>query len=401
MSEKKMMFTIFMLTLIIVAIFAFFLFIFVQAGGAEERVPATHRHIHSNFTVYSQPSFFSDIITQHRSQMVKILEEQTDGWMHIAFADIEGWVYLSSHQHTLERPVGLFHNKDDAMHTDLIGPGEVQVLEEDGHWLLVATPSTPMWLNLHFWPSAEQLDDFLYGLPFNVSVYYRNLATGFTFSRKGDLIYNSASLNKTPFALYVYHLAETGLIDLSQTHTYTTRDHRFGTGVIRNMPFGTQLTTAELLTHSVRDSDNVAHHMLMGLFANQSPSYREFYASIGGNVGLIDIATGRQNLMSAEEAGLIMYRIHQYIENDTSYAANFKYSLLNSDIPIITADHPIAQKYGRWDGNFHDKAIVYAPSPYILVIMSTLDQNNQGAFEEFAEISRFFQDFNNRYFTPQ
>ena len=94
-----------------------------------------------------------------------------------------------------------------------------------------------------------------------------------------------------------------------------------------------------------------------------------------------------------------MYRIYRYIESDATYADELRNSLLNSDVPIIMADYPVAQKYGRWDGNFHDKAIVYAPSPYILVIMSTLDRHNGGAFDEFLEISRFIQEFNNRYFT--
>jgi len=403
MSEKKMLFTIFGLTLVFLAVFGLFLLLFVQVGAFDERTPAVYRHMRGDFVTYCQPDFFAETVATHRSQMVQILEERADGWIHVAFGggSSSGWVYMLAQTHHLERPMGLFHNKYDDSYVGLMPPGEIEVLAKEGNWLLVSAADGPMWLDLYFWPSTNMLEDFFNNLPHNVSVYYKNLDTGFVYSHRGGLVYASASLNKTPHALYVYHLAENGLADLTQTHIFTSRNYRGGTGEMRFMPFGTEFTTSELLIHSVRDSDNVAFFMLLDIFANYSPSYREFYRDFGGDTGLLNQYTGRLNLMTAEEAGLIMYRIYQYIESDGRYAAEFKNSLLNSDVPIIMADYPVAQKYGRWDGNFHDKAIVYAPSPYILVIMSTLDRHGGGAFEEFAEISRFMQDFNDRYFRPK
>jgi len=402
MAQKKMLYTIFGLTLILLSAFGLILLLIVQVGALDERTPPTYRHMRGDFITYSEPDFFADDINAHSSRMVQVLEERTDGWMHISFGDTRGWVYMLAQPHHIDRPLGLFHSMHDEIHAKLAQPGEVQVLMQDDNWLLVSTPDGPMWLDQHFWPSRQTLDDFFNGLPFDVSIYYKNLDTGFIYSHRGDLIYNSASLNKTPHALYVYYLAESGLVDLSEIHTFTPANYRGGTGVIRHMPFYTEFTTSELLIHSVRDSDNVAYFMLLNIFADYWLSYIEFYRSIGGNAGLFGEYAGRLNLMTAEDAGLIMYRIHQFIEGggDSPYAAEFKNSLLNSDVPIIIADYPVAQKYGRWDGNFHDKAIVYAPSPYILVIMSTLDRDGQGGFEEFAEISRFIQDFNRRYFSP-
>jgi len=76
-----------------------------------------------------------------------------------------------------------------------------------------------------------------------------------------------------------------------------------------------------------------------------------------------------------------------------------QYSMLNSDVPIIMSDYYVAQKYGHWQGAFHDAAIVYAPSPYILVILTNLDQT--APFHAFYEISMFIQSFNNRYFVGE
>jgi len=401
MSEKKLLFTIFGLTLIAVSVFALVLVLITQLGGFDERLPNVYRHMRGDFITYSQPDFFAEHVAEHRSQMVRVLEERADGWMHVYFNNMQGWVYTRVQPYHLDRPMGLFHDQDDEAYATLAAPGEVDVLMQDGSWRLISTAQGPMWLNLRFWPSRQPLDNFFNNLPFDVSIYYKNLNTGFIYSHRGDLVYNSASLNKTPHALYVYMMANRFLLNLyDETHIFTPSNYRGGTGRIRHMPFGTEFTTSELLIHSVRDSDNVAYFMLLNLFADFSPSYLQFYQEIGGNTALFSEYTGRLNLMTAEEAGLIMYHIYNFIEADTHHSNVFKNSLLNSDVPIIIADYPIAQKYGRWDGNFHDKAIVYAPSPYILVIMSTLDHHGRGGFEEFAEISRFMQDFNNRYFRP-
>jgi len=94
MSEKKMIFTIFGLTLVFLAVFGLFLLIFVQVGAFDEHPPAIYRHMRGNFITYSQPDFFADTIIEHRSQMVQVLEERSDGWMHISFGNAQGrgWV---------------------------------------------------------------------------------------------------------------------------------------------------------------------------------------------------------------------------------------------------------------------------------------------------------------------
>ena len=401
MTQKKLMLIAFALTIVFAAVFFAFLSIFASAGGGafEERPAVVFRHMRREFSIYSRPDFFSDRLSTHQGQMVQILKEQDDGWLQVSFRQDIGWVYPFVETHYLERPMGLYHCKLDERYTSLIGPGPVRFVEQEGDWILVITEDGPMWLDKNFMPPFCDLRDFFDALPSNISVFYRNLDTDFIFGHRDNIIFASASLNKAPHALYVYHLAERGLIDLSRIHTFNPINRRDGTGVMQFMPYGTQFTTSQLLIHSVRDSDNVAFRMLLDTFANYPITYHDFYASLGGDVSLVRNISGHQ--MTAAEAGLIMFRIYEYLQSGTSYSNEFKYSLLNSDVPIIMADYPVAQKYGRWAGNFHDMAIVYAPSPYILTILSTLDRDDTGGFEEFAEISAFIQDFNNRYFRPQ
>ena len=56
-------------------------------------------------------------------------------------------------------------------------------------------------------------------------------------------------------------------------------------------------------------------------------------------------------------------------------------------------DYPVASKSGWTNTVFHDMAIVYADSPYILIILS-----QRANHSIFREISREFQRFNDTWF---
>jgi hypothetical protein len=246
-------------------------------------------------------------------------------------------------------------------------------------------------------PDITVLEDFFETFPYRVSVFYHNLDTGFVFGHREEVIYSTASLNKALHAFYIYHLAELGLADLNRTFVYRAGHWRGGTGVIRHMPSNTHFTHLGLLRHSVRDSDNIAFFELLNLYSGYSPSYREFYADLGGDPSMVKSI--HNHSLTAAEAGLMMLKIHEYIQTSSDYAGHFHYSLLNSDVPIIISDYPTAQKYGHWEGAFHDMAIVHAPSPYILVIMS--DLFTTAPFHAFEEISVLIQGFNNKYFAGE
>ena len=68
--------------------------------------------------------------------------------------------------------------------------------------------------------------------------------------------------------------------------------------------------------------------------------------------------------------------------------------MLNNQIPFIVSDrYPVASKTGWTSTVFHDMAIVYADSPYILVILSA--RSNRTVFRE---ISMAVQEFNAMWF---
>jgi len=263
-------------------------------------------------------------------------------------------------------------------------------------------------------PDAYALYDFFAQFGYELAVFYKNLCTGFTFSHNPDRIFFGASLSKINHALYVYNLAENGFIDMYAVHTFTAQDYWGGTGIIRFKPAGTRFTTRELLAHSIIYSCNVAYRMLVRLTAYMAPSYESFARGLGAYTGFVrDVIS--QNA-SANDMAVWMYAVHNYLESDSRYGHYLRYDLMNValtshpyftrwygsfgvggdvDVSLIQSDYPMARKYGWSINAFHDVAIVYGASPYILVVLTNMDR---GAHDLFHEISCLIQEFNRYWF---
>ncbi|MCL2223781.1 MAG: class A beta-lactamase-related serine hydrolase [Defluviitaleaceae bacterium] len=300
------------------------------------------------------------------------------------------------------------------------GAQDIEILAwGEGYWVRTEIEGQAGWVNLRYSPAMCALDAFFAPLGWNVSVFYKNLETGFTYIHNPERVFFAASLSKSTHALYTFKLAERGYIDMYEVHVYSPRDEWGGTGVLRFWPFGVELTTRDLLGLSMRESDNAAFRMLVRMTDDAAFSYRDFVREIGADTRLIrDILA--QNT-SARDKGLFMTEIFNYIENPSRFGHYLKYDMLNTaqtshphftrwegsngwgdngvgtdvNVRMLRSDYPLARKYGWAGGAFHDAGIIYAPSPYILVILSNMER---GAHEMFERVSWFVQDFNNNTF---
>jgi len=218
-----------------------------------------------------------------------------------------------------------------------------------------------------FPPPTDALDELL-ARHNNLSVYFKNLDTGFIYLHNADRVYMGASVPKAPFSLYIYQRAEQGEIELNE------RQHR-------------------LLRLNLSYSDNDATLALARMHG--TAGYRQFVADLGGNPDFV-VNSVMGSRLTVNEAGLFALAIYEYIESEGRYSDEMKAHLLDNRIPFIVSDYPLASKSGWTSSVFHDMAIVYAPSPYILVILS--QRANHRIFEE---ISMAFQSFNDTWFVDE
>lgn len=223
-----------------------------------------------------------------------------------------------------------------------------------------------------------------------LSFYYKDLTNGYSMEYRADYIYQTASVIKAP---YVKCLLEKG-VDTSQKLKMTKK--MGGSSHIDAKPTGTEFTVKELMEYAIRYSDNTAYYML-----NEKFGFSDFNA-YGKALG-VD-ANARNNLtlvfpkprfgyLSARDAGLYFEDIARYIETGSESAKLLKEWLTSTTAGGMLAEafkntYTIAHKYGEQGSQaYHDAAIVYAPHPYVLTVLTTLEPYAAKSDSVFADLA--------------
>ncbi len=158
--------------------------------------------------------------------------------------------------------------------------------------------------------------------------------------------------------------------DLSRVFTYTEAGKREGSGSIQHESYGSEYTYRELCELAIRKSDNVAFWELRQVFG-----YSDFW-SFNTRLGVNSVRNNFNSITAADMATYLRY-MYNFIETDARYGAEFKSWLMNSahSVMIPYAVHPtkVAHKYGWDEEAYHDAGIVYHENPYLLVVLTDLD----------------------------
>ena len=348
------------------------------------------------FRVHAEPDFRSEAVSAFAPQYVRVIEDNGGGWGKIHTDRGEYWVYLRGNRRFINRSMGLFSEKGGDRHISVIRPQVVNVLYQYGNWLQIQTWLGPKWIYLDFMPPDTELRSLMRRFENTMAVYYKNIETGFVFEHNSDRRFFSASVTKAPFALYIFDKAERGEIDLDSTVTFQGQDFHGGSGVIQHRySVGTEITQMELLRLNLSESDNIATLMLRRFHGISG--YRQFIESIGGNPSFVGNRIFDSRL-TANEAGIFAKAIHRYVESGGKYSEDLKNHLRDNQFPFIVSDYPVASKTGWTQGiAWHDMAIVNAPSPYILVILTERIGWTYRDYRDFEEISMAFQQFNGQF----
>ncbi len=218
-----------------------------------------------------------------------------------------------------------------------------------------------------------------------VAVGYYDITSGYQYTYNGEQSFVAASVMKAPFCRYVLGMAEQNGLDLSSCEmTYTEDMLLSGTGSIKDAEFGTVYTHEELVKLAIRKSDNIAFKMLRMAYSIEG--FKQYAQSIG----ITDIA-GIKNVSSsnitAVNAITYMKDIYSYITGDTLHGKTLETHMLNTTYPLIRSKYPVVRKHGWMKGAYHDMAIIKAPRPYILVILSDHSKGSDEDKEMFRTIS--------------
>lgn len=239
----------------------------------------------------------------------------------------------------------------------------------------------------NFFLSAQQeqeLNVMLDNFGGKVSAMYIDLGSGYTYQYHPTENFFAASLMKAPYCMYILQLASDGKCDLSEKLTYTQNFKSGGTGIIQNAEFGTQYSIQTLIEYTIRYSDNVAVRMLRSRFP--ADGFQSFAASLGiENPKSIGYITNAR--ITAEDAAVYMRAIYRFIHTDKTGGPLLYDYMTHTGNHMFYSKYPLVRKYGWADASFHDMAIVEAPRPYILILLSDHEDGTANDFALFRQFS--------------
>ena len=242
------------------------------------------------------------------------------------------------------------------------------------------------------------LDELIQKYPhfylYDISLAYTDFGTGFTLMINPDKHYFSASVMKAPYMLYIYRLALEGKADPGQKLVYTEGFFREGTGVLKDMEFGSEFTVEELIGYALEESDNAAFAMLRALYPEDG--YTEFMKSLG-IMHEEDSRAFNQPQICCESSLVLTRAVYDFIMEGNKYSENFKYHMTHSRNAMILGGEgsEVVRKYGWYEGYFHDMAVVLGENDYGLTIMTNFDMlpTNTREYRFFWDISSLIAEF--------
>lgn len=180
-----------------------------------------------------------------------------------------------------------------------------------------------------------------------------------------DRPFLAASVIKLPAALLSYEWAAAGKLDLSLPVTIEEEDLELGTGPISAAGAGLTYTVEELIQASIVHSDNTAFLALDRL-----------WRQMGWLVSTMDIRYklhyGNARELTPKECLNFLWEFYDNPQQIPAYATLDAY-MRNTSYPAMAAAYiadPVARKYGKNGGYYHDVGIVYAERPFAFAIFT-------------------------------
>lgn len=198
-------------------------------------------------------------------------------------------------------------------------------------------------------------------------LYVVNLNTDESYGVNEDEVFQAASLIKLPVMLAMYAEYEKGNIDLDDIYKLRDEDRVGGSGSLSGQPTGSEYSYRELVELMGKQSDNTAFSAAVKLLG--SDLIKRYIDELGmSNTSL------ETNETTPRDIGLFFKNLWERKMVERASRDEILNSLtdtiyegwLKAGIPDVR----VAHKYGREVHVVNDAGIVFASSPFVLVLLS-------------------------------
>lgn len=222
-----------------------------------------------------------------------------------------------------------------------------------------------------------------------VSAWFMDIDSGLSYEYNAEASYVYASLMKAPYAQYLYLLVEQGNASIAETFTITEDSigkYKENSGKIKDMPLPREFTLREMIYYLIRYSDTLALKVLLERYP--AAGFLEW----AGQLGLEHpetLGTVMQGSITARDAGVFINVLYHYMDSG-HFGNELRDDMENAtNRLIVSPQYPTAHKYGWDDHTYHDMAAVFAPHPYVLVILTDKwggGDDDRAGFRQFAAL---------------
>jgi len=180
----------------------------------------------------------------------------------------------------------------------------------------------------------------------------------------------AASTIKLPTHMIVAELVRDGRLSWDQQLTFTSKDFRDGSGILKHsIQPGHTFTVAELMIYSIAYSDNIAHWLLFHTFSDRQQLTRSIFNRYLPGEPVVGRLIMTPNQLT--KIFRVLYRDKDQIEGYSMILEHMMNTSWTNRFATEVADGCVAHTPGWTDPYSHDSGIFFTEHPYILVVMTS------------------------------
>jgi beta-lactamase class A len=251
----------------------------------------------------------------------------------------------------------------------------------------------------------QKLSEKIGSSPAEVGLAIRGVDFDWQVDIHSDLVFRSASVIKVPLLAALFWLRERGEVDWQETMPLRDCDRTPGSGILRELHTGLELTLHDLAVLMIVLSDNTATNMLIDRVGVEK--VQEFLRLVGFRHTTLQrkmynfaaAEQGKENLCCAAEIADLLKWIAQgevrAVDGSRLLSSSGCERMLNimreqfyrEQIPYLLPDEAkVANKTGEISGHYHDSAVIWMPAGcFTLVVLTRGFENRRTAAQFIAE----------------
>ena len=214
----------------------------------------------------------------------------------------------------------------------------------------------------------DQLTAYLTGAKGTYGIWIQAVDNSYRLGINETTQFDGASLFKLPLMIAYYRQLDKGKISPASTYILRYSDQAAGAGTLAAMPVGTAISYQDMIEAMGKSSDNTAFQIMTLILGEQA---------LANTIQELDMQNTdfTKNQTTPYDIGLLFYKLttsNIISKKSTQELLNF---LKNTDFEqLIPAGLPdnieVAHKYAAHETTLDDAGIIYAPKPFILIILA-------------------------------